>query len=406
MCLFAALNAGAFVGKVHSQLRPSMDSYWVQIAQMYEIRGAIDRASLIDVVLFVALADRTRRSSKKRWGALAMEMIATLTNSPAVFLGQCIRNEAIRICSHVPELDSRQVPSRKSLRSPPNIPVPYNSLVPFDPNNEDDTEHPVTRSRKSKVTVDLNSIWELYQDSMDSGVSLPELARTRRKDRAAGMSEGSVHYWMRKIESIYAKRSSMSVSDCRFFNIACDASRHSTRDTLVSIVYAMENQVGVYANAQVMKSGGKLLAPDEAVLDEEIEHLAAIREIDRLASYRLMQAISYQLKFLASKTLSSFLLDEGDPLALALKPLTPDMVRVVKKSETGQVTVYLHDKVARTTTPLDLSGATSKPILNLIMDQGRCGTAFAGYLAGAGRCNLIHYGFLTWLVICLLFFGG
>ena len=170
--------------------------------------------------------------------------------------------------------------------------------------------------------------------------------------------------------------------------ISCDACRHSTRDTLVSAMYAVENQVGVYANAQVMKSG------------------AAICEIDRLASYRLMQAISYQLKFLASKTLSSFLLDEGDPLALALKPLTPDMVRVVKKSQNGQVTVYLHDKVARTTTPLDLSGATSKPILNLIMDQGRCGTAFAGYLAGAGRCNLIHYGFLTWLVSCLLFFGG
>ena len=55
--------------------------------------------------------------------------------------------------------------------------------------------------------------------------------------------------------------------------------------------------------------------------------------------------------------------------------------------------MYLCNKVTKESTLVDLSGASQKPILSLIMDQGRCGTAFAGYLAGTG-CSLIHYGFL------------
>ena len=313
-------------------------------------------------------------------------------------MASCIKKEATRLCHAVPDIDSRAIPSRRCRSSggasDMSTPGGHNSLVVFDPLNEGDdgaTEQ-ATKSRKSKVLVDLNAIWQLYEDSMTTNVSLPTLAKTRRRDRAAGMSEASVDYWMRKIQNIYGRRSAVSMSNCRFFSVACDASRHSTRDTLVSTVFSVENNVGVYANAQVLKSGGKLLAPDEAILDDEVEHLAATREIDRLASYRLMQAISFQLKFLTSKTLNSFLLEHPDPLAVALAPLTPELVRVVKQ-DAGGTRVYLCNKVTKESTLVDPSGASQKPILSLIMDQGRCGTAFAGYLAGTG-CSLIHYGFL------------
>ena len=143
-----------------------------------------------------------------------------------------------------------------------------------------------------------------------------------------------------------------------------------------------------------MKSGGTLLAPDEALLDDEVEELAATRQIERLASYRLMQAVSYQLKFLTGKSFSAFMLDQTEPLALALAPLSPDVVRVVKQNH-----VFLHNKGTRETKQLDWSGARSKPVLSLIMDQGPCGCAFAGFLAGSDRC-LIHYSFSALLVGC------
>lgn len=375
-----------------------MKTLWEHLSGQSTIIGDMSRASLIDVISFVALADKTRRTLKKKWGELVSSMITCLRNSLALFMASCIKKEATRLCHAVPDIDSRAIPSRRCRSSggasDMSTPGGHNSLVVFDPLNEGDdgaTEQ-ATKSRKSKVLVDLNAIWQLYEESMTTNVSLPTLAKTRRRDRAAGMSEASVDYWMRKIQNIYGRRSAVSMSNCRFFSVACDASRHSTRDTLVSTVFSVENNVGVYANAQVLKSGGKLLAPDEAILDDEVEHLAATREIDRLASYRLMQAISFQLKFLTSKTLNSFLLEHPDPLAVALAPLTPELVRVVKQ-DAGGTRVYLCNKVTKESTLVDLSGASQKPILSLIMDQGRCGTAFAGYLAGTG-CSLIRYGFL------------
>eukprot|EP00435_Cladocopium_sp_Y103_P022552 s1285_g5.t1 len=377
----------------------SMAAAWSVLSDEGRVRGTMDRASLVDVVAFVAMADKVRRSSQKRWGNQTLEMVETLVNSMALFLASCVRAEALRICDAVADIDSRSIPSRRILKSPPASSPPdrpNSSLVPFDPLNEDDggAERPATRSRTSKVMLDLNSIWELYTDSLSMGVSLPTLARTRRKDRRAGASEASTLYWTRKIENIYGRRSGMSMSGCQYFSVACDASRHSCRDTLVSCVWSPENQVACYANSQVLKSGGTMLAPGEALLDDEVEELAATRQIERLASYRLMQAVSYQLKFLTGKTFSTFMLDETDPLALALAPLSSDVVRVLKQDN-----VFVHNKATRETKQLDLSGARSKPVLSLIMDQGPCGCAFAGFLAGSDRC-LIHYSFLVLLVGC------
>ena len=378
----------------------SMAAAWSVLSDEGKVRGSMDRASLIDVVVFVAMADKVRRSTQKRWGNQTIDMVETLVNSMALFLASCIRQEALRICDAVADIDSRSIPSRRILRSPPATDPspgqPNSSLVPFDPLNEDDgAEQPAaTRSRKSKVMVDLNSIWELYSDSLSMGVSLPTLARTRRKDRGAGVSEESTLYWTRKIENIYGRRSGMSMAGCQYYSVACDASRHSCRETLVSCVWSTDNQVGCYANSQVMKSGGTLLAPGEALLDDEVEELAATRQIERLASYRLMQAVSYQLKFLTGKSFSAFMLDETDPLALALAPLSPDVVRVLKQNS-----VFVHNKATRETKQLDWSGARSKPVLSLIMDQGPCGCAFAGFLAGSDRC-LMHYSFSALLVGC------
>ena len=73
-----------------------------------------------------------------------------------------------------------------------------------------------------------------------------------------------------------------------------DSSRFSSRDTLVSVLYGPEENVGCYLANQVLKQPAKLLAPDELRLDSRVEQLAAQRKIDRLVSYRFIQGISNQ----------------------------------------------------------------------------------------------------------------
>lgn len=341
------------------------------------------KAPLPDVIVFVAHANKIRCEKKRQWSQTASESITSIRNAIVFFLSECIRKRVQDIDSQKQNIGDRPVPSRRTQKGEAIVEAEQDGA---------------TASRKSKVLVNLTSVWELYTDPVETGVSVQMLARTRAKNKEAGMSEDNVNYWWRKIDNMYSQRSAMSMSGARFFNIATDASRHSTRDTLISVVFAQENQVGVYAKAQVLKSGGKLLAPDECLLDDDVERLAATRQIERLASYRLMQAISFQLKQLTGGvTLEAFHIPDTDPLSVALKPLTPDFVRVVRRSpESGTATaVCFHHKQTNEDTVADLSQlslAFTKPLLNLIMDQGPCGTSFAAFLAG-DSCNLIHYGF-------------
>jgi hypothetical protein len=71
--------------------------------------------------------------------------------------------------------------------------------------------------------------------------------------------------------------------------------------------------------------------------------MVALRKAQRIASYRLLQAFSHQLSVLSDHKVSirSFLVDdlEGSgehALAVALRPLTPDQLRIVERFPTGE----------------------------------------------------------------------
>ena len=123
--------------RVHSQLGPSMKTLWEHLSGQSTIIGDMSRASLIDVISFVALADKTRRTLKKKWGELVSSMITCLRNSLALFMASCIKKEATRLCHAVPDIDSRAIPSRRCRSSggasDMSTPGGHNSLVVFDP---------------------------------------------------------------------------------------------------------------------------------------------------------------------------------------------------------------------------------------------------------------------------------
>ena len=187
----------------------------------------------------------------------------------------------------------------------------------------------------------MDAIWELIEESQNTGVSLPTLARTKQKEKQGGCSEHTVRHWMNKLHAMYSHRASLSFRDVRFFNLITDSSTFSTRDTCVSIMYSTERDLGCYLAAQAVK--GNLVTPNEMILDETVERMVALRKANRIASYRLLQAFSHQLSVLSDHKVSirSFLVDdleggEQHPLAVALRPLTPDQLRIVERYPTGE----------------------------------------------------------------------
>ena len=226
------------MAKTHKNIKGSMCRVWGEMLQDDLLTGDFERVSLLDLVLFLANVERWRRQKKRSWSEMAKQLINQLIEAMIRFLASCIKIVVMEVCQNVPDIDTRSIPARRQRQSASSSQAeaqpssPSNALVPVSAGGDHEVE--ATKSRKSKVQVDLNTIWDLHQDSLDTGVSLALLARTRQKDKSAGMSETSVLYWTRKIETMYSERATVSMRALRFYNMACDASRHSTRDTLAS----------------------------------------------------------------------------------------------------------------------------------------------------------------------------
>lgn len=110
----------------------------------------------------------------------------------------------------------------------------------------------------------------------------------------------------------------------------------------MSILYSPERDVAVYLPSQAVQ--GNLISATELNLDETVERAVATRKADRVASYRLMTALSHQLSVVSNYrvNVSSFhILDSNDDffdqggLGLALAPLNPNFLRVVDKFPNG-----------------------------------------------------------------------
>ena len=113
-----------------------------------------------------------------------------------------------------------------------------------------------------------------------------------------------------------------------------------------TVVYSCERDLGAYCADQVVRTN--VIAPGEIeVASEGLERLIATRKADRVASFRLLQAISHQITILTNHKLSinSFQLSDGGggddeddvahPVVTCLTPLTPQHLRIVNKFADG-----------------------------------------------------------------------
>ena len=100
------------------------------------------------------------------------------------------------------------------------------------------------------------------------------------------------------------------------YNVVADASRHGSagKEVLVSVCGSHENRTACHLSVQEMLPGNTVSAADALTLDSLVEMLARNRKLQRLSSYRQLQAISQQVKWLSNgrfATLDDFRIPEG-----------------------------------------------------------------------------------------------
>ena len=309
----------------HSQINASLKATWDQIHGL----GNFEAASLLDVTCFAALCRKKRRQEAKKFSAKASEVIQQLQHGLLKMFGALLNAYVRRILHNTPNIENRSIPSRnknKQQQSPNQAVLQAGEQAEASP--------------KQRVQVDLDTIWKLHEEAEESGISLETLLKTKKNEKQGGGSEHVARYWQAKIAAMYAARAAVSVDGIRLFNLVTDCSTFSAKETCVSALYSCERDLGVYLNAQAVK--GNMVSPTELLLDESVERMVAIRKADRIATHRLLQALSHQLSMVSNHQLSiaSFMVaDSSDdfdhPLAPALQPLSPHHVRLVQRFQNG-----------------------------------------------------------------------
>ena len=366
---------------------------WQSMVDSGTLSSQFSAASLVDFVVFISSIRRHRR--KRFAQALAghsLEVWERLRHGVVTFLAAVVRADVRQVVQSIPGIENRQVPSRKRKRTNDNVPTvdpgPLQVAV-------SESGAGGRKKKRKSVMADLNSIWNLQAEAQDCGISLGVLIRTKKNETGGGSSETTVNYWSRKLIAMYMERASLAFRGLRHFNVLTDASRFSTDETIVSTAYSPEFDFAVFMNNQKVKSGSKEhLYPNEFPMEAGIERLAAERKVDRVASYRLIQALSSQLKILTQNdvNMESFVVDESSYLGLVLKPMSPDVLRIVHRNGADDVNVFIRDKRSGEMKRVNaLAGFEYAKFLTLQMDQGPVGMSAMSYMMS--NASLIH---CTW----------
>ena len=339
-----------------------------------------------DLVRFMASARKFKKSkSQKPWATATSTAWESLRNGLVKFLASCLNLAVQKVIREVPDISDRSLPSRKSKKRNNDS----EAIVVLEPG----VQRP---KKKGHCQVDVASIYNMNEEAHQAGLSLQMYLRTKARERQGGATNAAAEYWQRKIHCIYQKRCNLAFRCCRFFNIVSDSSRFSSRDTVVSALFDPENNVGCYLNQQVVKQQSKLLAPDELRLDSHIERLAAQRKIDRLASYRFLQALSNQLKQLTDGaiTLATFCHDGGSELGLFLKAMSCQELRLRESNAAGDVTqIKVVNKQTQEIRVLKVpENLDDIKVLSIGLDQGPCGMGAAAFLQFNG-VNMVNFYF-------------
>lgn len=245
-------------------------------------------------------------------------------------------------------------------------------------NGEDDNEV----NHRGKCKMSPHQIWKFIQDSKRTGVSLEKLAEVRERDDHGGVKMKSVPFWSRKLLSMYRQQSRLSFFNVIKICLCTDGITHNCQDFLVTTAYhcSEATETSAYCTSQHINSA-KVLYPGQMPLTEEVERLAARRQIDRLAAMKFLQALSAQLAQLSQNALALSSFEPQGDLALQLRPLQPGDLRSF--NGTG-FQILFKDSMEPFPVTVNDEALAEIPVLKVLMDQGKVGVAASAFCQALG----------------------
>jgi hypothetical protein len=261
--------------------------------------GDADEHSLTDILLFIAYLPRQRRIARAPLPQCAVIAHGFLAMSLTNWLATLIDSYVLDV--YPAHHDVHRPPPSLRLGSQPS----------------------------SRVKVHPEAIWEMMVQSSKVGASLQQIAVTRSSDVHAGGHQTMAAIWINKRLSMYRMRRASSQEGCHHYNVNADASLHSIgEDVLCSIGYTWESQAGCYGDIQFLITG-KCILTDEADMYDNIAVLRDANKLERVATYRNLQAISNIIKgmSLGQLNLESFRL----PRRLRVKAVEQHERRILRQ---------------------------------------------------------------------------
>lgn len=360
----------------HRSHLSSLKLAWDAMKSDHQFVSDFNAAAFVDLTVFLGTVRRFRRSEKKHsWSDSVTGLWNLLRWSIVYLLAACLQHRAREVIRTVADIETRAIPSRKKRVQKKTRETEHDSvaqLVAADESEQaDQGASEENKKERQWVQVDLDEIWNLYSDSIEvKGLSLQQIVRSKARSQEGGCKESTVINWLGKIQAMYKQRASLGFKDETHLNLISDASRHSTRDTLVSAFYSPDRDIAAYGASQILRTAKTF--PGEIDCEQVVEKMLAQKKADRLAAYRVCQGLSNQLKNITngSLTLTSFLCEDQ-----ALCPLTSKVLHIC--SGNG---ITLHFKETNQASLVDLDALAELPCLVLGMDQGSQGMAAAGFL--------------------------
>ncbi|MDJ0514433.1 MAG: hypothetical protein QNJ62_13410 [Methyloceanibacter sp.] len=259
-----------------------------------------DEHHLADVVRFVLLYRKIRASQNKTDGVMTRRALDALRDALATYLGAALDTYIVRV----------YLPCRED-KPPPALISPKKNVV----------------SRRY-VQVQPAAIWDLFSQSLESGASVEQITVVRGQDTHMGCHESRALMWLAKNVEMYRHRRHLAFDRVHHLNIVADPSTHNKQETMASIVWSWQAQVAAHGDLQILPESKKVL-PSEQDLPESISNLLANGRLQRVATFRQLQALSNVIRSLGHwQGLEDFKLPSDWS---AVRPIEPDQVRVVQE---------------------------------------------------------------------------
>ena len=233
--------------------------------------------------------------------------------------------------------------------------------------------HAPATSRGSKVAVEPDVAWEILQQAQASGVSPAQVLRVRAGDAHVGCHALQGVLWSNKRETMYVERRDLGFCPgISHWNLILDPATHSKKEAMVGVAWSWESQIGCFPDFQWVPASKTITAREQA-MPEELAEMAAESRLERVASFRQLQAMSHMLHKLSNERIK----DIGDlclPEDVLVQPVQAGEVRVVEHGPATSRAKIINtvEGTCRDVLPLTCRDPW---LVVLGLDQGSMGTA-------------------------------